>query len=238
MSNQSYPTFILEMPIEGLQLSNSCVRYLADMRVFTLLQLLNFTASESRFRSEIAQKLEIFGACCSPEDLDMVKFWNLTAVRSSLCARSNQLRKIKHAYGSAKISRITFGNAGAMLARNGFETLEDLIDGLEHNVQNVYGLGPLKINELFQTLSDLIISLDAEPSEQANKKIQLNLDKEGEAPLPKVFKNLDIGWLRLHTKSTYFRRANINNLGDFSNFIDAGNTENRTRQIDGVGAKT
>ena len=226
------------MPIEGLQLSNPCLIYLANLKIFTLLQLLNFAHSESKFSDEIAQKLEIFNECCDAEDLNIIKFWQSTAVRTSLCARSKQLRKLKHACGSAKISRATFGNAGAMLARNGFETLEELIDGLEHNVQNVFGLGPQKINDLFQRLSDLVIALDSEPSEHANTRTQLGLDKEVATHLPTAFKNLDIGWLRLHTKSIYFRRAGINDLGDFFNKLGEGNFRLRTIQIDSVGAKT
>lgn len=238
LQSRNYPTFLLSMPIQGLQLSKNCVKHLNKRGINTVAQLLNLGSANKKFKSEIALKLDLLDKCCDDHDFDIVKFWRSVGSNIFLCARSNSLRQIKQIYGPAKVSRVTFGNAGAMIARAGVETLEELIDRLENNLDDIFGMGPGKIDDLYKRLSDLIATLDGDVAQQESQKKFLNLDTRITETLPGALKSLDIGWLRISTKTNYFRGAGLNNIGDFYNFIRNHYSNDRRIKIAGVGAST
>jgi hypothetical protein len=147
----------LQLPLAHLQLRDKVINALRRHRITTIGQAEAFVQSEASvhfpYRHELVAALGDFAACTADDRTDWRAFWRRRGHRfEQLCATLPELEALGETAHRQPVNRATFGNAGAMLERAGYDDLGKLRDGLATGIQDVPGLGRGKLQVFFTRL--------------------------------------------------------------------------------------
>lgn len=157
---------------------------------------------------------------------------------------SDEFRNIDSAHPAFSINRASFGNAGTMFERTGYNTFGSLLDGLRIGITDVpRGLGPKKLTDFWKRLleiaedmrhgGDLIRSLEKSfPIGGVSVSEDTAATALGYTFSESILK-LDIGNLHLGTKTEVLRHHGINEVRDLLRY-----SESAMLSIPGLGSTT
>ena len=128
------------------------------------------------------------------------------------------------------VDRVSLGNAGAMLQASGIGTFPALVTALRSGVGSIRGIGPTKIQDLFDHMFELSDRLAAGRQPRLNPvnghdpgstdspawNIPANETADDSVDVSDLIAGLPISVLQLGVKSEWLRRSGFTTLGDFS----------------------
>lgn len=121
-------------------------------------------------RKEVGQALEQLSSCSDKNGgINWLQYWELRENKFYFLAFAHQkLDLVNWDIVQLRISKESFGNAGAALAKAGFCEFGELKQKLEIGIKEVKGLGTTKINEFCSILIELLSTLSVEESSRIN----------------------------------------------------------------------
>lgn len=213
-------TGFLHLCPEHLQLSRLITGALRARNLNTIGEVLQFVQSEAfsgfSYRPELTASIRILSAATRGNETDWQLYWKLSGeVFHHLAADLPELRVLSAPSREFPVCRDTFGNAGAMLERAGYETFGQLADGLRAGIPEVRGMGQGKIQDFFERLQEMIGQI-RQKGEAAVLQVEEDDVPSGAICLPPDVAALPVTVLHIGTKSQHLRSAGIATLGQLS----------------------
>lgn len=221
-----------ELRIEHLQLDEMATEALRQRGAVTISGLVKEIGRERFPTQEVHDALAAvhsLASVCGPRDVDWLTYWCVQGYnfrhRFLTCP---ELEEMDVANPVCGISKVNFGNAGAMLHRAGISTLGDLAARLREGLTEVPGMGEKKWAELFETLIKLVRDLRDGRISSDSLAAQYPVSNTAQAPEPSGYPtfdlrqsamNLHIGVLHLGTKTSTLEAQGIRTVGDAANAL-------------------
>ena len=222
-----------EYPLEYLQLPTETKDALHQYGISNVEDLIHFIG---RFQAKECQQslgaVDALAAVSTPTGPDWYAYWEARDFEfHDLCLTCQELEAFDNNTPVCAVNRESFGNAGAMLARSGYDTLGKLAEGLRAGIGDVPGMGGKKRTEFFSRLVELVSSLREGQisSDGLALKFPINVDtavidqktKQGRPgyAFHENVSNLGIGILHAGTKTKALEAAGYRTVG---NLAEAG----------------
>tara|TARA_R110002049_G_scaffold22641_2_gene80896 strand:+ start:5609 stop:7762 length:2154 start_codon:yes stop_codon:yes gene_type:complete len=215
------------LALEHLQMNPLVTSSLHAAGLRTIADVLEFVRSPEyatyRYRPEMRATLGALDQATTGNETDWPLFWNLIGgIFYQLAADLPKLRWLSAKARQQPVDRETFGNAGAMLHRAGFDDLGKLVDSLYLGIPAVRGIGGAKLQDFFRELIDVESRIDG----QGN--VALLTSSENDKPLtsdtlqePITFspgvRRLSSGILHLGAKTRSLAAAGYATIGQIMN---------------------
>lgn len=233
------------LPIEHLQMDSKSTDALRRRGIATIGELVVCVGNERYATQEgltALAALEELARVSGPRSTDWYAFWERrNFVFHHQMLTCTELENFDRSNPCCPIGKENFGNAGAMLARAGFDTLGALAAGFRSGLPQLPGMGNKKLAELMDTLMALVSKLrsgELRPEDLAQSLCPTS-DAVEVAGTPEAFalldatKELGIGVLHLGTKTRILKHHGIHTVGDVVEGFPG-----RLRALDGLGRTT
>ena len=217
-------------PLEYLQLPTETQDALHQYGISNVEDLIHFIG---RFQAAECQQalgaLDALAAVSTPTGADWYAYWEARDFEFHyMCLNCQELEDFDNNIPVCAVNRESFGNAGVMLARSGYDTLGKLAEGLRSGIGDVPGLSGVERAEFFQMLVELVRSLRAREIslDGLALKFPINVDtppinqktKQGEAGygFHKAVGNLRVGTLHVGTKTKALETGGYRTIEDLA----------------------
>ncbi|NBB81385.1 MAG: hypothetical protein GVY36_18415, partial [Verrucomicrobia bacterium] len=148
-------------PLEYLQMPSETTAALHEYELITVEDLIHFVG---RFQADESQQalvaLDALAEVSTPTGPDWFAYWQARDFEfHNMCLTCAELEAFDNATPVCAVNRENFGNAGAMLARAGYDTLGALAEGLRSGIGDVAGMGGKKRADFFKRLVALVYDI-------------------------------------------------------------------------------
>lgn len=215
-------------PLEYLQMPTETKNALHQYGIDNVEDLIHFIG---RFQvAECPQALgtlDALAAVSTPTGPDWYAYWETREFEfHDMCLTCQELEAFDKDTPVCAVDRESFGNAGAMLAQAGYETLGKLAEGLRSGITEVSGISETERADFFRRLVELVQGLrEGQLSTELlalRFPICVNGGSEGgnsakqkaTCEIHEQILNLGIGILHAGTKTKTLRNAGYHSVGD------------------------
>lgn len=221
---------ITRLPAGHLQLHPAVILSLALRDIHNIGDVIRFAQSPDAVGYDhteaITSALSRLFACVENGKASWMAFWRSCGDQPyhryyHLCATCEELERLSDATLAMPVTRETFGNAGAVLARAGIVTIRDLRHRLRDGIEDVPGLGHKKVDNFFVRLAGFVSAIDADGNissgfSSGDQKSRAGVRFDGKLELTSLAASMSVGILRLGGKERRLREQEIETLGDLA----------------------
>jgi hypothetical protein len=215
-----------------LQIPSGTKDALREQGIRNVADLIHFIGSQGYSAPEFHRTLDALNTLASvssPAGPDWYAYWEAKGFEfHEMCLTCHELEEFDENTPVCAINRESFGNAGAMLARGGYDTLGALAEGLRSGIGDVAGMGGKKRADFFSRLVDLVYGLREGQLSSGSLASRFPLGVDGDNGARDTVKatmayefhedvlSLGIGVLHAGAKTKALIAAGYRNVGDLA----------------------
>lgn len=220
------------MAIEHLQLDPKVTAFLKKKGAMTIseacvLAVNRQTALQICVPETLIQALDLIEDCASDGKMDWLGYWARKG--GAFChpfMTCDQFEAFSAETPLFAVTKAGFGNAGSILAKNGYRTFGSLVEGLRSGIPDIPGIGVKKLEEFFEIMVSIasrlkkgedVISeyVELYPITVRMEHESINFEKDFKPyDLPASVKQLSIGSLHLGRRARILQDFGIKTVAD------------------------
>lgn len=219
-------------PLEYLQMPTGTKDALHQYGISNVEDLIHFIGTQGHSVAECQQALVVLDALAAvstPTGPDWYAYWEARDFEfHDMCLTCQELEAFDNDTPVCAVDRDSFANAGAMLARAGYDTLGKLAEGLRSGIADVPGMGGKKRADFFRKLVQLVNGLREGQLSSELLALRFPIGVSGSAEARNAVKeratyefheqtsNFGIGILHAGTKTKTLKTAGYGSVGELA----------------------